>query len=279
MRMGSGICWVWLLVSVSLAPGAEKERLVSGSGSLTEIIYAVGAGDELVAVDTTSVYPEAAAAKPKIGYARALSSEGILSMQPDLFLITDEAGPTAVVDQLRGAGLPMVVVEEQHSVEGVRNKIRQVAEAVNRSEAGRELLDEFDRQMEKVETLRAEAPEATALFLFGAGGGSPMAAGQKTGGNAVLELAGFKNVMNGYEGYKPVSAEAIVAKNPAWLVTTSGTVDGAGGLDAMLNEPGLAATVAAEKGQVIVVNDSMLLNFGPRLPKALLALLKPRVEK
>jgi len=257
----------------------EPRRIVSGSGSLTEIVYALDAEDRLVAVDTTSVFPEEAMKLPKIGYARALSAEGILSMNPDLLLITDEAGPTAVVDQLRGAGLPMVEVEEYHTVEGVRQKIRQVAEALGEAEVGAELLKAFDQQMRTVEAQRAEAPEATALFLFAAGGGSPMAAGNGTAGDSVLELAGFENVMNEYAGYKPVSAEAIVGKNPDWIITTTRTVEGIGGLESMLSEPGLAATEAAEEEQVIVVNDSMLLNFGPRLPKALQALLEPRLKE
>jgi len=273
--------WAILLALAGLAPLATAEpptRVVSGSGSLTEVVYALGAEDRLVAVDTTSVHPESALALPKIGYARALSAEGILSMKPDLLLLTDEAGPTAVVDQLRAAEVPMVEVAEDHSPDSARKKIMKISEALQLEKDGEAILSDFDARLNEAAALVKEVPRDRAIFLFAAGGGSPLAAGGNTGGEAMLALAGMENAMEGYEGYKPVSAEAVVAANPAWIVTTTRTVEGIGGIEALLDQPGLSVTEAARESRVIVVDDAMLLNFGPRLPEAIEALVRPRLQ-
>ncbi len=275
----SPIALLLCLVATASLPADEPSRVVSASGSLTEIVCALGEEDRLAAVDTTSVHPESiTGALPKIGYSRALSAEGILALQPDLVLATDEAGPPTVLDQLRAAQVPLVVVEETHSPDGVRAKIVAVAEALGVPEKGRALAAEFDASFAAALAPLVTLPEESALFLFGAGGGSPQAAGSGTAGDAVLALAGLTNAMGGYENYKPVNPEALAGTNATWIITTPRTVEAAGGLEALLGMPGVSMTPAASAKQVIVVEDAMLLNFGPRLPEALRALADARLQ-
>ena len=82
-----------------------------------------------------------------------------------------------------------------------------------------------------------------------------------------MALAGLVNVMQGQQGYKPLSAEAVGALAPDVLIVTSMSVEASGGLDALL--PGLASTEAAAKRRVVVMDDLLLLGLGPRLPQAL----------
>ena len=106
---------IFLLFSTAAFADTPK-RVVSVGGALTETVYALGAGELLVGSDTTSYYPEAAANSPKVGYQRALSAEGILSLSPDLVIMTDEAGPPPVLAQLNSAGVNMLTLNAGRSL-------------------------------------------------------------------------------------------------------------------------------------------------------------------
>ncbi|HRJ72305.1 MAG TPA: ABC transporter substrate-binding protein, partial [Terrimicrobiaceae bacterium] len=77
-----------LLFLLAVSALRAEERIVSAAGAVTETLYALGVQDALVAVDVSSVFPAAADALPKIGYARQLSAEGILSMKPSVVFVT-----------------------------------------------------------------------------------------------------------------------------------------------------------------------------------------------
>ena len=100
-----------LISTVGFAGLASADRLVSIDGSLTEIIYALGADADLVGVDTTSTYPPAATELPDVGYMRALSAEGILSLAPDRVITTTDAGPADALSQLQAAGIEINILD------------------------------------------------------------------------------------------------------------------------------------------------------------------------
>lgn len=99
-------------------------RLITLGGSITEIVYALGAEAQLVGTDSTSFYPPAAAKTPKVGYFRQLSAEGILSLRPDVTVGTDDIGPPAVIDQVRSAGVKVELVKVDHSWGEVQRKLQ-----------------------------------------------------------------------------------------------------------------------------------------------------------
>ncbi|MEL6964888.1 MAG: ABC transporter substrate-binding protein, partial [Pseudomonadota bacterium] len=107
------LIFVLLLFTLLNVPArADQERIVSIGGSVTEIIYALGAGDRLVAVDSTSLYPDVATELPDVGYMRRLSAEPILALEPDHILAIADAGPAPVLDQLREAGVEITMIED-----------------------------------------------------------------------------------------------------------------------------------------------------------------------
>ena len=104
----------------SASPGAEPARapgvrLVTVGGGITEVVYALGAQDLLVGTDSTSLYPPAAQATPKVGYMRQLSAEGLLALRPDALIAGTDAGPPVVLEQLRGAGVTVELIAADHS--------------------------------------------------------------------------------------------------------------------------------------------------------------------
>ncbi|HEX2115705.1 MAG TPA: ABC transporter substrate-binding protein [Alphaproteobacteria bacterium] len=263
-----------LLLVAALAAGGlpaarAEERIVSAAGAITEIVHALGAGDRLVAVDTTSVYPPAVQALPKVGYMRALSAEGVLSARPTLVLLSSDAGPPQVLDQLRAAGVKLAVIEDSHDAAGVPPKIRAVAAALGMTEGGEALARSVADTFTAIEQAIAKVPQRPrVLFVLSTGRGAPMAAGQNTAADAMIRLAGGDNAVRGYTGYKPLSSEAAAAAAPEIVLAMQQTVDQAGGADAFMAQLKLGATPAGRARRLVALDGSYLLGFGPRAPMA-----------
>jgi iron complex transport system substrate-binding protein len=248
----------------------SAERVVSIDGSLTEIIYALNAQDALVAVDTTSRYPQAATELPDVGYMRQLSAEGILALSPTLVLASTDAGPDSVFEQLQQAGVRIVRIRNHYSVDGVLNKIQAVADALNKPDAGRSLAGSIKQQADAaLASIPAGAAAPAALFILGAGNRGLMAAGSKTQADAMLALLNARNVM-AYNGYKPVSAEAVLQAGPevVLIANTEAAADTSQAQSAALNTQ-LAMTPAFRQQRIHTLDTSLVLGFGPRIGSAL----------
>jgi iron complex transport system substrate-binding protein len=261
---------VFALLVAGIGAARAEERVVSASGALTEIVHALGAGGRLVAVDTTSVYPPEVQSLPKIGYMRSLSAEGVLSARPTLVLLPAEAGPPQVIDQLRGAGVRLAVVDDQHDPAGVAKKIREVAAALGMSEKGEALARSVSETFAAVGKAVASVPQRPrVLFVLSTGRGAPMAAGRNTAADAVIRLAGGENAVQGYTGYKPLSSESATAASPEIVLAMQQTVEQAGGADAFMAQLQLGPAPAARPRRLVALDGTYLLGFGPRAPMAI----------
>ena len=261
---------VWGLVLLALPAAAEApRRVVSIGGALTEIVYALEAQEVLVGNDTTSYYPPAAEHLPKVGYQRALSAEGIVSLSPDLVMLTEEAGPPAVLAQLQAANIPVLQLRAGRSLTDVRDAIRVIARALKKDRAGSALIDAIDRQTAELAEVTARHPtDKRVLFILQHGGGAPMAGGRETAADSIIRLSGAQNAVTEYTGYKPLTPEAAAALQPDVILTTARGLAQAGGKDALLAAPGLSLTPAARTGSLIVMDALLLLGFGPRTVQA-----------
>jgi iron complex transport system substrate-binding protein len=261
----------WLAIALGwvVAVGvhaAEPSRVVSLGGSVTEIVYGLGEGDRLVGDDLSSLYPEAATKLPRVGYYRAVPVEGVLSLKPDLVLASEQAGPPDALKRLAGVGVRVVTVSDAPSVDSLKARIRAVAEALGVAPAGERMVDEVTRELARAEAI--PATRARALLLLNRTG-TPQGAGRDTAANEVMHLAGLVNVLDGQQGYKPLSAEAIGALGPDLIVVTKASLDAGGGMEKFLAQPGIAGSQAAAKRRVVVMDDLLILGMGPRLPLAL----------
>ena len=270
------------LGSAWLAPGAWAQssrpassgRLVSVHGSLTEVIYLLGAQDQLVGTDTTSTHPEAAAHTPKVGYLRQLSAEGLLALRPQAVLGTDEAGPPIVLHQLAQAGVPLRLVQVHHRFQDVLDKVRVVGAVTQRAAAAQALSAQLQTQWEathrRVQRGAGHAAHAAPRVLFiMAHGGAPMTAGSGTAAQAVIELVGARNALEGVRGFRAMNAESVAQARADWVLTTHESVVASGGLANFWQLPGLAHTPAGRRQRLISLDAMALLGFGPRLPATL----------
>lgn len=260
---------ILLLAAFPLHAEEAPNRIVAAGGSLTEIIYALGEEKRLVGVDVTSYYPEAAKKLPQVGYVRSLSAEGILSLKPDMVLVNKEAGPPAVLEQLKQTNVKLEVVETPSSVEGAEAKIGQVAKLLGVPEKGKKLNEALALEQKKLTAeLKKNPAQKRVLFILQHGGGAPLVAGKDTEADAIIKLAGAKNVVDAFDGFKPLTPEAAAALKPEVILVTTQTLDQVGGKEGLLKLPALALTEAGKQGKVIAMDAMYLLGFGPRTVKA-----------
>lgn len=261
--------------SADSSAGAAKQGIISLGGPVTEIVYALGAQDRLVAVDLSSTYPEATKELPQVGYQRTLSAENVLALRPGHILASSEAGPPVAIEQIKKAGVPITIVPSEHSPEGAKAKIRAVAAALGRNEEGERLCTSLDSAMALATAKRnAAAGTPRVLFIYARGAGALQISGTGTAADAMIALAGGKNPVTAYESYKPLTPEAVVAAEPDVILMTSSGLQSIGGVEGLLKvAPGIDKTPAGRKRHIVAMDDELLLGFGPRIGEATLRLI------
>lgn len=253
------------------ARAAAARRIVSVGGALTEIVFALQADAELVGVDTTSLYPATAQRLPSVGYARALSAEGVLALAPTQLIATEDAGPPAVLRQLAAAGVPVAVLAANHHFEGLLERVKRVGELTGRvaqATAMQQVLQQDWAQMRSAIARHGVARPVRVLFVLAHAPSQVMVSGLATSAHAMLEYAGAANAITGFSGYKPLTPEAAIAAQPDVILLTDQGLQAAGGIDGVLKLPGLAQSPAGRNRRVIALEAMFLVGFGPRLPAA-----------
>lgn len=281
--LGTAAGAAWPAASLPVRAQQKQPRIVSVGSSITEIVYAIGAEKLLVGVDTTSLYPEAARALPQVGYMRALSAEGVLSLKPTLIIATTAAGPAGALEQLKATGIEVMILPDLYDYDSVVAKIAavgrvtgKVAEADAMIAKGREAMTTLSGK------LKTAAAHPRVLFLLSMGGGAPQAAGRDTAAAGIIRLAGGVNAIDGYSGYRPLTPEAVIASKADFVLVTRQTVQAMGGIQAILDQPSLNKTPAGRAGKVLEFDALLLLGFGPRTPQAaaeLAAKLHPELAR
>lgn len=256
------------------ATGKGKQRIISVGGAITEIIFALNANNDLVAVDTTSNFPESVQKLPNVGYARALSAEGVLALAPTQIIASEDAGPPAVIRQLSSSGIPLAVLPAHHKFEGVLDRIRQIGELTGTQAQAATLMQGLQQEWTKVRTpieqRKSKVPKA--VFILAHAPNQIMVAGRETAAHAVLEYAGASNALtaaNGFNGYKPLTPEAMIAAQPDFILVTDQGLKASGGIESVLKLPGVEQTPAGRKRRVLSQEAMLMLGFGPRLPIAI----------
>lgn len=248
----------------------DASRLVTVGGAVTEIVFDLGLGDKVVARDTTSLFPEAATKLPDIGYMRALSPEGVLSVSPSAILMIEGSGPKETLDVLTKASVPVVVVPEGYDSAAIVAKIATVGKALDVEDKAKELAARVAADVDAAVAEAAKVPEAErkrVLFVLTVQNGKIMAAGGHTAADGILRLAGAINATGGFQGYKPLNDEAVIEAKPDVILMMEQGGPSIGD-DELLANPAIALTPAGRDGKVIRMNSLTLLGFGPRTAEA-----------
>jgi len=258
---------VVLNIQPSCFAAKSFDKTIVAGGSLTEIIYFLNEEEKLVAVDITSNYPEKATELPSIGYVRTLSTEGVLSLDPNLILGEEDMGPPLVIDQIKSTGVDLRVIEEDYTLESITGKILCVGEILGVKEKATKLINsELQKNIDNlIDTkLAGVNKNKKVMIILGMDGTSPMVAGLQTSGNGFIGMIGASNIMSSFEGWKPVSAESILVENPDLIIITNRGLNNFGTIEKLAQHPSLAFTNAAQNLNILAIDGMSLLGFGPR---------------
>ena len=257
----------------------EGTRIVSLFGDITEILYALGVEDFIVGVDVSSVYPEAAQDLPDVGFAGALNAEGILGLAPTIVIGGGivAPGPVGVLEQLEQAGVEVLVLPELVGLDSPAIKIRTIGAAIGIPQRAEALALEVEQAIELAKPTPdpdGEEIELKVLFVYLRRGGIQLVSGAGREAETIITASGGVDAgaAIGIEGWQPLSPEALLSINPdVYLVMQLG-YDAVGGVEGMLAIPGMAETEAGKHSRVIVMEDILLLGFGPRMAETIVQL-------
>lgn len=252
------------------AGSQQASRVVAVGGSVTEVIFALGEQDRLIARDTTSVFPPEANALPDVGYIRALSPEGVLSVNPDLILMLEGSGPPETVDVLKKSGVVIADVPETFTAEGIVAKVRAVGEALGVPEKAEELAGKLEADLgDAQQDADAKSSGVRVLFVLSTNGGRILASGRDTAADGIVKLAGAENAVSDFSGYKQLSDEAILSAAPDVVLMMDRTGDHGASAETLFEHPALGQTPAGQNGRLIKMGGQYLLGFGPRTASAI----------
>lgn len=258
------------LVLVMLSTSVmSKERIISIGPDITEIIYQLGAGDELVGRDMRSIYPPQAANLADVGYMRTLNAEGLLSLYPDKIIASQLAAPSVVFEQIESMGIPVIFISGEPSINGIINRIQQVAKAVERESQGGELVKQMQATLAQIPSTKLPL---NVMFIRSFNNNNILAAGKETLIDYVFQIAGVNNALADMNRYQTLSGEGLILAKPDLIVTTKTAMryfqneEDFWLLDNVINTP------AGKNRQLLVMDDMALLSFGLQTPQAILFL-------
>ncbi|MBY0360317.1 MAG: ABC transporter substrate-binding protein [Phreatobacter sp.] len=254
----------------SARPGSSAERrIVAAGGVITEILYALGRQDLLVGVDSTSLHPaEAMREKANVGYVRALSAEGVLSLRPTDLLAVDGAGPPDTVKLIAEAGVKVARISEDTTEAGVAARIRMIGRIADVADRAEALATRVEAGFAALKQQRdALAARKRVLFVLSLQNGRVMVGGARSSADAIIRLAGAVNAAETVEGYKPLTDEGLIAAAPDVVLMMKHN-EHAASPEQVFGQAALSTTPAARTRSLVAMDGLYLLGFGPRTPEA-----------
>jgi iron complex transport system substrate-binding protein len=263
-------------VSVTDAEGktvsiGDSSRIVSVGTATTETIYALSAGGRLVGVDNSShEYLPESKNLPTVGGRTALNAEGILSLKPTLIIMSADSGPPQIAEQLKNAGIGVLSLTPNYTVETVKSKVQTIAKALNLEIKGAEINRSIDNEISEALKLLEKKQNTPKVMFVGRGPNMPNAtmSGAGTTIDEMIKLAGGTNPITDFTGFRPMTDEAVGAAQPDIILITEGSFERGGGVDGVLQFPGIALTPAGKNRRVVPVSDMYFQGFGPGVGKA-----------
>ncbi|KQA26136.1 hemin ABC transporter substrate-binding protein [Vibrio metoecus] len=251
--------FVVLLACCTSGISVAQERIVSAGSAVTELMLALGAEKQLVAVDVTSEVPDSLSL-PTIGYHRRLAAEGLLALNPTQLIGSDEMGPETALQQLRSAGIQVNIINSEATAQGLLNRIDHIAQLTKTDDVTTQHLKETVQQ--QITALQTKQPTAAkkVLFLLLHEGRAANVAGSNTVPDTIIRLAGAQNPAEMIVSYKPLSMESMIEMQPDMVLVSGRSLEKLGGTEAVLKAvPMLAATPAGKNKNIVAIDGHALV--------------------
>ncbi|QXN25871.1 hemin ABC transporter substrate-binding protein [Shewanella putrefaciens] len=246
---------------------SQEIKLVSAGAGVTELVLALDAADELVAVDSTSYLPEHLATIAKLGYHRMLSAEGIMALSPTLVVGSEVMGPETTLNVLKQAKIEVVKLPSSADEKQLMTNIDTLAQLLKRTDQAIKLKQDLHQRLEglnKQQQLSQQQAQPKILFMLLQEGRGARVGGKGTAADTIIALSGAKNIAN-FEGYKSLSQEGILSLQPDVILLSkrseqSDTQTDEQTAQALLKEmPLLAHTPAGKNGHIQTLAPQALL--------------------
>lgn len=251
----------------------EKTRIVSLNGSVTEILFELGAGSFVVGCDTSSLYPEQATKLPKIGYQRAISPEGILSLNPTLVVGTSDAGPPTAIEQLKRSGAEVHIFQDFLGLESVWKKIEFIGNSIGKMQEAEKLLQRLKNENKSLLQKIDYNKKPKVLFIYARGANTIQVSGKNTQASEIIYLAGGINAINEFDGFKPLTPETLTISKIDYILMPEISLSSMGGAKELKKIPALSV-ISNLESKLITMDDLLLLGFSTRINKAIHELAK-----
>ncbi|MHC6647341.1 heme/hemin ABC transporter substrate-binding protein [Alteromonas sp. HB246098] len=249
-------------------------RIVTAGGSITEIVFALGRGDWVIATDSTSMYPKEATSLTKLGYFRQLSTEGVLAQQPTMLLGAEATGPNVALEQIAHSGVEVTTFNVDKNLSGLKRLVQDIGEKLSASDNAITLVHDIEKKVEQQKARYADKTLAfntpiKALFVVANNDRGITVAGKNTVPQALFDTLGIVNIGAAVEGYKVMSAESVLMQNPDIVIAAGHMLRGKSAKDALCTHHALAATFAGIHCLVEAMDSSISLGLSPRFDVAL----------
>lgn len=270
---------------------AEKQaskRIISLSGFLTDVLFELGYGDQIVATDVTSIYPEAANKIEKLGHISQLNTEAILALKPD-YIFVDQAQmrKSAALAKLQDAAINIIPIHTQFQLNNALSAARQLKSHLDVSDKYmNDLAQKIKQDSMALAGILAKHKEATqpkVLFIYARGSAKLLVSGTGTASDAIITKAGGQNAIQSFENYKPLTPEALLEAQPDVILMFNSGLASLDGKEGLSQIAGITQTPAYINNRIISMNAHYLTAFGPQAAAAASSLAKqlyaPNSEK
>ncbi len=253
----------------------DTSRIIVLNEAIAEIVISLGFADKIIGRDATTTLA-ALTAIPKVSSGHDISAESVLELKPTLVIGDTRSGPPEAIQQLRGAGIPIVLAPEVWKLSDIAPRIKLIANALGAGSFGIKLLDTTQSDINQaLNTLDSSAKEPRVAFIYVRGTASVfLLGGKESGADEMIRSAGGIDVGTDLDlaAFTPLTSEAIVNANPEIIVVTTRGLASVGGIDGLLELPGIAQTPAAKTRAVVSIDDDLLFSFGPRTGELIIRL-------
>lgn len=259
---------------VSSSEIPRYSRVIALANGSAEIIDSLGLKKILIGRDIASTEP-ALKSIPVVTSGHQVVAEKILALNPDLVIIDASVGPTSAIETLKKSNINVELINEVWTVEGISQKVSDLANILGVSKTGDALVKELESTTDSA--LKQVKGSPKVLFLYLRGGNSIYLVGGKgSGADSLFNSIGAidAGAANSDKPFAPLTAETLISINPDVIVVMIKGLESVGGVSGLINLPGVAQTTAGKTSRVIAVDDSLLLSFGTRTPSLLTQLAR-----
>lgn len=254
-------CWLLVFIMLCISNSAlSKERIVSLGNDITEIIFALNFGGNIIAQSTLD---SVAQIPPSIEDIKHIDPQRIISMHPTLVLASDQIRPSSALLHIQSQGIHVIKIARGMTLEAIPKKIRTIAKQINQVHLGEQLIKTFQDDLSKIQT---SPINKNILFIINKGGALPLIAGKNTTADKLITAIGAKNAMANLTLYQPLSPESVIEGQPDLIVVCHGSAKTLGGAKGILRLPGISMTPAGRNKALVIVDDVGMLNFSLGTP-------------